>query len=580
MQSPANFYSNVYRRLKGYVFDKYNCNDLSDDNSDYSHVKRLNDNSSIWLMVFPYKNYDYRFLVAIPKSFPDDFPKIYLPKDEYNKFKYLPHIDHNRFVCTRDDSVVYINDEKPEEAFEELVKIAANILHQGKNGHLESDLQKEFLAYWEDNVFLKVLLIDKLDVNDKPIILKLDPLVFNCNYIASASRDSANNFLSKIDKQDSLSKSIKIICIRIDTLPLNRNNIGEDLLLIFKQLNVIHRKKLYSFKGNFAMIVSKLNGNDLYFGFFVPNSCFSGFRKLGKVPFMYKLSKSFHNITKIRIIRMDRKRLVERTSKSLLSKKELHVAIAGCGSVGSELAMLLAKSGVSHLNLFDPDNLNIENAARHLCGISDLGSATNRNKAVLIKKTIEGHLPYVNCSPFSNDILDILRNNNTVLLESDLVVLAIANVSAERRVNDFLLENKKPIVFLWLEPYCIGGHILYVSNENGGCFRCCYNPTGEFKYSIALDSPDLHMRETGCQSTYTPYGAPDLSYFCGIACKIILQIIESPLSSTTLYTVIGDKEYFQAQGHKIRENYIAHDSYRVYKKHITPSEGCICNSQR
>ena len=47
--------------------------------------------------------------------------------------------------------------------------------------------------------------------------------------------------------------------------------------------------------------------------------------------------------------------------------------ILGCGSVGSLVALELARSGVGHFFLADPDTLEYHNLCRHQCGIEDVG---------------------------------------------------------------------------------------------------------------------------------------------------------------------------------------------------------------
>lgn len=49
------------------------------------------------------------------------------------------------------------------------------------------------------------------------------------------------------------------------------------------------------------------------------------------------------------------------------------VIVSGCGSVGSQAALDLARSGVGRFLLIDPDLLAIENLCRHQCGLADVG---------------------------------------------------------------------------------------------------------------------------------------------------------------------------------------------------------------
>ena len=50
-----------------------------------------------------------------------------------------------------------------------------------------------------------------------------------------------------------------------------------------------------------------------------------------------------------------------------------HVAVLGCGSVGSTIADLLVRSGVRALTLVDPDTVSPENLSRSVYATSDVG---------------------------------------------------------------------------------------------------------------------------------------------------------------------------------------------------------------
>ena len=52
---------------------------------------------------------------------------------------------------------------------------------------------------------------------------------------------------------------------------------------------------------------------------------------------------------------------------------EKKVVVLGCGSVGSLIAMELARSGVGNFLLVDADTLEYHNLCRHQCGIEDVG---------------------------------------------------------------------------------------------------------------------------------------------------------------------------------------------------------------
>lgn len=66
-------------------------------------------------------------------------------------------------------------------------------------------------------------------------------------------------------------------------------------------------------------------------------------------------------------------------------------AICGCGGVGGYVADILARTGVGHLDLFDPDSFEESNRNRQLmCGASTLG----RKKAEVLRDYLMDAAPY------------------------------------------------------------------------------------------------------------------------------------------------------------------------------------------
>src|SRR2546422_11242340 len=62
-----------------------------------------------------------------------------------------------------------------------------------------------------------------------------------------------------------------------------------------------------------------------------------------------------------------------------------HLAIVGCGSGGSALAAMAARSGIGRVTLVDPDALALENVGRHMVSRADVGTP----QALGLKRMIE-----------------------------------------------------------------------------------------------------------------------------------------------------------------------------------------------
>ncbi len=112
--------------------------------------------------------------------------------------------------------------------------------------------------------------------------------------------------------------------------------------------------------------------------------------------------------------------------------RDRHVAILGCGAIGSMLAILLARAGVRKLQLYDkavvkPGLLVRQTFDRHQIGYTKV-SAT-RNNARFISKKIE-------IEEFHKDIIGVLNEDATRngLFAADVVI----NATASRRVASAL----------------------------------------------------------------------------------------------------------------------------------------------
>jgi len=76
--------------------------------------------------------------------------------------------------------------------------------------------------------------------------------------------------------------------------------------------------------------------------------------------------------------------LIYERQKELKLVLPRHIAVIGCGGVGSWVALLLALSGVKNLSLFDGDNIEASNLNRTLFELGDI----SQNKASAVREKI------------------------------------------------------------------------------------------------------------------------------------------------------------------------------------------------
>ena len=90
---------------------------------------------------------EYNLILGIPKTFPYEFPSIYVHKDNESLIG-LPHIDKNRFICTFDKNVATPNIYNPLGICENVINRAIKIIKEGTSKKNYKDYEEEFLAYW------------------------------------------------------------------------------------------------------------------------------------------------------------------------------------------------------------------------------------------------------------------------------------------------------------------------------------------------------------------------------------------------------------------------------------------------
>ncbi|QDS92925.1 Molybdopterin-synthase adenylyltransferase [Roseimaritima multifibrata] len=146
---------------------------------------------------------------------------------------------------------------------------------------------------------------------------------------------------------------------------------------------------------------------------------------------------------------------------------ESHVAVLGCGALGTVAAEILARAGVGRLHLIDRDTVELTNLQRQSlfneadaeAGRAKVDAATERLRAINSQIVIEPHL------------VDVRADNIAALLSgADLVIDGTDNFGVRFLLNDYSLETKTP----WVHGGCVGatGQVAFFTGRGSPCFRC------------------------------------------------------------------------------------------------------------
>lgn len=152
--------------------------------------------------------------------------------------------------------------------------------------------------------------------------------------------------------------------------------------------------------------------------------------------------------------------------------RDKSVAIVGCGSLGSTLALSLARAGVGAFYLFDMDRLSPVNIARHQAGLKDLG----RFKASVLRDLIHGTDPSTDVDACAMDVVDTVEGFEAfraAAAHSDLLICTTDTDDSRLMVERAAVELGVKSLQAGLTARAAQGVIhLYDPAAEGACWAC------------------------------------------------------------------------------------------------------------
>jgi molybdopterin/thiamine biosynthesis adenylyltransferase len=580
----SEYYQESISRIKEYLEIKYCATPVTEDDDDFPPIPNTDR-----FIFFKLKVHDSELpktlILAIPFHFPDSLPRIYLSKEDYSKLAPIPHVDKNRFVCTRDPSIAHVNEKRQEEAVDELLKIALDIIKKGAKKENYDEFGEEFLAYWNEQAEIKYLsLWTPSSVIERLKIINIASKLPSFKYIISRDIEEVKNWAAplkiQIDENNAYD-AIHLPLFEPINVPLPQNN--HDVYEIIKKGDkdgcAALEKYINKDKSHRVILASfQVDNERIFIGWMFDSwnkEIYKGFRS-EKLPLGIRMQRtSSVPIQKICIERADPERIFNRGGLGI--KKSLiggSVAIIGCGSLGSHLANSLSESGISDFLLVDKEKLELANVARHICGFNE--SIRQCPKSDAVKDLLLAHFPHIKCQAIQEDILNLLEKEETLFDKYSTVIVAVGDEAIERRLNYLFLKGKisSPLIFIWMEPFGVAGQFLFIHPKGRSCFQCCFNSNGTFRFSVAKPDVSYLKREAGCQSTFMPYSNLEVDHFIHVVTRRILRCFDEKQENSFLMTWLGDLTRFRSMGYKINDEWIADFDYSTYERPIEKNKKC------
>lgn len=116
--------------------------------------------------------------------------------------------------------------------------------------------------------------------------------------------------------------------------------------------------------------------------------------------------------------------------------KNAKVSILGCGGLGSNIAMALARCGLGEIHIYDYDKVELSNLNRQNYDQKDLG----KSKVSQTKKKIEDTIPYTKV--FANNLFIIKENLDEISKKTDIFIEAFDKKEMKSLVFEYFLGRK------------------------------------------------------------------------------------------------------------------------------------------
>lgn len=468
--------------------------------------------------------------IGFSDKFPYVLPDIYFLDKQYD---YFPHIDYgNRKLCLFEEDAI-IDAAAPLQVLRSCVRQAKKLIKCGINKQNTYDFIEEIASYWllsydkETKLDVRYLVYGQLK---NKCLLNIITNTMGVKMIVPD--DSLNNVKGWFEQYGAIEKVLFLPSLKVAPHPPYDIAYGGFWKLISEEdkKDVLHLLNRYSCMN----ILFPLSDNHLYGGFYSGyiDTNINGFRT-GKVSQQTIIDTIYRNkkIPRIMANAYNNLRIESRTSGA--RQTMFSFAIIGCGSIGSNLCTFLNSYNNVSLTLVDNDIFNVDNIGRHVLGITNVF----QSKVYALKNRLLAAKPEMKIKAYNRNVYDI---NPQIVSGTDAVFLCTGNLSAESYFFKQMEENniKRPIFVLWLEPYAIAGHLVYISAAD--CFkefRRCFDERGRYKYNLIelteYDSKSsmLKKRDAGCNGAYTNYSGNDVMLFLSSMYPHICDMIDNKTSS-------------------------------------------------
>jgi molybdopterin/thiamine biosynthesis adenylyltransferase len=204
--------------------------------------------------------------------------------------------------------------------------------------------------------------------------------------------------------------------------------------------------------------------------------------------------------------------------------KEKCAFILGCGSVGSLVALELARAGVGRFVLIDNDVLEYHNLCRHQCSIADVGEY----KVYSVARRIREINPEAEVECVNRMVEEAGRNTfDACLRPGGAIFIGCAdNRTADVYANSVAIAYGVPFVSIGFWERAFAGEIFYhLPGRDMPCYECAIGAGGELSQRQSSNRRFYTTQEDLANANFEPGISIDINFVTTIGVKLALDIL-------------------------------------------------------
>jgi integrative and conjugative element protein (TIGR02256 family) len=247
------------------------------------------------------------------------------------------------------------------------------------------------------------------------------------------------------------------------------------------------------------------------------------------------------------------------------------IALLGAGAIGSVMADLFVKAGISAIGLYDKDIIQVGNVSRHLCGIESFGES----KVDTVGLRLIQHNPFTKIDTRMIDLSNSFDTIKETIAGCDLAVSTLADESLESAVNEVAVTMPQVVYYIRGMRGATSGRIFRVIPGRDACKHCISHLINGSNSDPQL-SEWLRVPEIGGTLLSHECGDPvlagsgiDLTLIASLAARIILNDIGSGATQ---------ENHWLWTSESISDHPELREPFRLIARRVEPDPNCpVCS---